>query len=228
MVNFQVQIAAENNIFCVILLIIEFTLNRKKSETMPTLQNSYKLISELSKLKQVFRNTQTDPDRKESTAEHSWSASMIVLILMNPLKLEFENIDELKSIKLALIHDIVEIYAGDAFLFDTEARKQKEQLEKEALNRLMQINPEFGDQLYLLWHEFENKESIEAKIAKAADAICPIFQRVQTEQSYIPFQITLADLEKTKFPYFAFSKTFTALYQELKADLIRKKLIADN
>jgi putative hydrolase of HD superfamily len=90
----------------------------------------------------------------------------------------------------------------------------------------MAVNPEFGKQLHDLWHEFENKKSIEAKIAKAADAICPIFQRLQSKQSYMPFNLTIADLEKTKYPHFIFSKNFTALYQQLKIDLLKEKLIS--
>lgn len=77
----------------------------------------------------------------------------------------------------------------------------------------MAVNPEFGAQLHDLWYEFEERKSLEAKIAKAADSICPLFQRLQTKQSYIPFNITLENLEKTKFPSFAFSKTFSSLFQ---------------
>jgi len=94
------------------------------------IHNMYQLILEISKLKLVFRNTITSPGRNESTAEHSWSTSMITMILMDELKKEFSGIDELKIIKLALIHDIVEIHAGDVSVFDVAARKDKE---KEAI-----------------------------------------------------------------------------------------------
>ncbi len=192
---------------------------------MSDIQSMYKLILEINNLKLVFRNTTTLPDRKESTAEHSWSVSMIVMILMDELKKEFAQIDELKVIKLALIHDVVEIYAGDVIAFDAEARKNKTKDEMDALDKLINIYPEFGKQLNDLWHESEKKESLEAKIAKAADAICPIFLRLQFNQSYIPFNITIENLEKTKAPSFQFSKTFKALYEKLKKDLINQNLI---
>jgi putative hydrolase of HD superfamily len=192
---------------------------------MTNIQNMYQLILEIDKLKLVFRNTITNPDRKESTAEHSWSAAMITVILMNELKKEFPGINELKIIKLTLIHDIVEVYAGDVMAFDIEARKDKERIEAEALKKLMSIHPEFGQELHDLWHEFEEKNSIEGKIAKAADAICPVFQRLQSKQSYIPFNLTIANLEKTKYPHFVFSKTFTTLYEKLKVDLLAEGLI---
>lgn len=190
-------------------------------------QNMYQLILEINKLKLVFRNTTTLSDRKESTAEHSWSVSMITIILMDELKKEFPQIDELKIIKLALIHDIVEIYAGDVTAFDAVARKNKTKDEIEALNKLMVIYPEFGKQLHDLWHESEERETIEAKIAKAADAICPLFLRLQFKQSYIPFNITMENLESTKSPNFTFSKTFNRLYKQLKIDLLTEKLILD-
>lgn len=150
---------------------------------------------------------------------------MIALILMDELKKEFGHIDELKIIKLALIHDVVEIYAGDIIAFDTEARKNKVKDELEALDKLTAIAPDFGKQLHDLWHESESKESMEAKIAKAADSICPIFLRLQFKQSYVPFNITIKNLEKNKDPQFAFSKTFSALYQQLKKDLLLENLI---
>ncbi len=192
---------------------------------MPTIQNTYKLICEMTKLKLVFRNTITQQDRKESTAEHSWSASMITVILMDELKKEFGEIDELKIIKLALIHDIVEIYAGDVIAFDAQARAANENSEKEALTQLMALNPEFGVQLHDLWYEFEDKKTLEAQIAKAADAICPIFQRLQTQQSYTSFNLTMDNLEKTKYPLFIFSQTYMTLYQKLKSELLEKNLI---
>lgn len=192
---------------------------------MESIQNIYQLILEINKLKLVFRNTKTGNDRHESTAEHSWSVSMITIILMNELKKEFVEIDELKTIKLALIHDIVEIYAGDVSAFDAAARKEKEKVEAEALEKLMTIHPEFGLQLRDLWHEFENKQSLEAKIAKAADSICPIFLRLQSKQSYIPFNVCVADLEKTKRPQFAFSNTFAMLFDKLKTDMLAEGLI---
>lgn len=188
-------------------------------------QNIYKLILELDQLKSVFRTTITSEDRQESTAEHSWSVGMIIMVLMEELKNEFDKIDEFKAVKLGLIHDIVEVYAGDVLAFDIEARKQKEKIEAEALEKLKAIYPEFGEQLHDLWYEFENRESIEAKIAKAADSICPVFMRLQAKQSYDHLKITIAHLDKTKRHLFEFSKTFMALFEKLKIDLLKEKLI---
>lgn len=187
--------------------------------------NLYELITELNKLKLVFRNTVTEPTRRESTAEHSWSAAMITMLSMPALLSEFSAVDELKAVKLALIHDIVEVYAGDVFAFDIAARKDKEAVEREALNKLVSLSPMLGQQLYELWHEFENRATLEAKIAKASDAICPVFQRITSGQSYIPFGISLSTLKQTKQPAFAFSKTYSELFDRQCDDLVRLKLI---
>lgn len=192
---------------------------------MEILSAQYQLISELSKLKIVLRNTQTMSKRQESTAEHSWSASMITLIVMQELKQEFPTLDELKILKLTLIHDIVEIYAGDVIVFDAIARKDKLALEQQALATLVSLCPSFGTELEALWNEFEAHTTLEAKVAKAADSICPIFQRLAVKQSYIPYHVDLIKLEKTKQPYFEFSQTFSTLFKQLKEDLIEAKLI---
>jgi putative hydrolase of HD superfamily len=194
---------------------------------MTNIQEMYQLILEMDKLKSVFRNTLTSENRRESTAEHSWSAAMIVMILMRQLKEEFPGIDKLKIIKLILIHDVVEIYAGDVIAFDLQARKEKEKVEIEALEKLAAICPSFGTELRDLWYEFEKCETSEAKIAKAADGICPIFQRLQAKQSYLPINITIEQMDKIKYPRFAFSKAFLSLYEQLKSDLLAESLIRE-
>lgn len=190
-----------------------------------SLNDIYRFILEIDKLKQVFRNTKTVQDRRESTAEHCWSASMIAMIVMQELKQEFVALDEFKIVKLILIHDLVEIYAGDVTAFDSEARKYKQQQEQEALEQLIVICPIFGKELKALWYEFEHRETLEAKIAKACDAICPVFQRVQTGQSYLPFGVSLEKLCHTIEQHFSFSLTFSALFAKLKQELCARGLI---
>lgn len=192
---------------------------------MSTLNQVYNFILEIDQLKTVFRNTITLKDRAESTAEHSWSASMICMTIMSELKTEFSDLNELKILKLCLIHDIVEIYAGDVLAFDLKARKDKEAIEQAALEKLIQIAPEFGKELKPLWYEFEERISLEAQIAKAADSICPIFQRLATLHGYQDINVDIAKMDQLKLPLFNFSKTFLALYTKLKNDLVSKKLI---
>lgn len=185
----------------------------------------YHFILEIDKLKQVFRNTKTSDNRRESTAEHCWSASMIAMIVMQELREEFGAFDEFKIIKLILIHDLVEIYAGDIIAFDIEARKNKALQEQEALEQLISLCPMFGAELKPLWYEFEHRETLEAKIAKACDAICPVFQRVQAGQSYLPFGVSLEKLRYTIEQHFKFSRTFSSLFSKLQQELYDRRLI---
>lgn len=185
------------------------------------------LILEYNKLKLVFRHTIKTETLPESTAEHSWSAAMIAFTLMSKLKTEFPGLDELKVLKLILIHDIVEIYAGDVLVFDIEARKEKAAVEREALLKLVGISPEFGKELFALWHEFEDKTSIEAKVAKACDNICPIFQRLSAGQSYFPMNINISKLNHAKHHHFEFSVTFLEMFEQLKTKLVAQSLIED-
>lgn len=192
---------------------------------MSNLDNSYQLILEINKLKTVFRNNQTTSDRRESSAEHSWSTTMICLILMPELKQEFPDLDETKIIHLALTHDLVEIYAGDVSTFNVAARVQKAVDEADLIQNFKHIDHDFGSQIVDLWKEFESQITIEAKIAKAADAICPIFLRVLVKQSLKAEGISQELFESRKLPYFIFSQTFTSLYHKLKSDLLENGLV---
>lgn len=191
----------------------------------PDLRQVYSLILELNKLKGVLRNNTTVDERRESSAEHSWSVAMICLTLMPELKREFPEIDEAKVVKLALIHDVVEIYAGDVIFSDTKGREAQQDKEEVAIEKLSELSPEFGSQIKELWSEFEARSSIEARIANGADAICPMFLRLEVGQSYKSFGITVETLEQKKLPKFEFSETFSKLYEQLKTDLLAGDLI---
>jgi putative hydrolase of HD superfamily len=192
---------------------------------MSNLQNSYQLILEINKLKDVYRHNLTKTNRQESSAEHSWSAAMICFILMPQLKQEFPNIDEHKVLQLVLIHDLVEIYAGDISTFDVAGRKKKAKEEQQVIDNFTDIEPEIGQQIVSLWQEFEAIKTTEAKVAKAADAICPIFMRVKVKQSLNNIEVSPELFESRKLPYFTFSATFTELYHQLLKDLHKYNLI---
>jgi putative hydrolase of HD superfamily len=122
-------------------------------------------INELEKLKIVYRqNSVVDKSRHENTAEHSWHVALMAVVLAG-----FANdkgLDTLKIVKMLLIHDIVEIDAGDTFLYDAAANESKAEAEKGAAKRIFGILPEpLGAELYALWVEFESRSSPEAKFA---------------------------------------------------------------
>ena len=132
-------------------------------------------LQELDKLKSIERQCKiVGKERRENSAEHSWHVSMYALILSNHGPQQF---DLLKVIQLLLVHDIVEIDAGDTFVYDTKARESKQLLEEEAAQRIFGLLPNDQANFYLnLWREYESGESPEAHFARGLDRLQPILQ----------------------------------------------------
>ncbi len=143
------------------------------------LQQQISFLMEIDKLKQVFRQTYLlDESRKENDAEHSWHFAMFALILSEYAP---QPVDLLKVMKMALIHDIVEIDAGDTFLYDVAGNKDKAEREEKAAERIFGLLPD--DQrveLRALWDEFEEKETPEARFAGAMDRLHPFLHNIYT------------------------------------------------
>lgn len=137
------------------------------------LEKQLAFILEADKSKQVFRQTYiSDGSRKENDAEHSWH-----LALMCALLHEYANapIDVAKTMTMVLIHDIIEIDAGDTYAYDDAGNETKREREVKAADRLFGLLPD--DQrnwLRGLWEEFEEGESAEARFALALDKIQPV------------------------------------------------------
>lgn len=147
---------------------------------MTRLEKQIQFIKELEKLKVIYRqNRVLTPDRFENSAEHSWHIVIMALILEDTCCLN--ELDMMKVMKMLLIHDIVEIDAGDAFLYDDVRRTEAETSEVLAANRIFGLLPENQREDYLsLWQEFEEHESKEARYAKAMDALQPLLNHSLT------------------------------------------------
>lgn len=138
-------------------------------------------IIEIDKLKSVFRKSLLlDNSRQENVAEHSWHLAMAVTLL-EPYS-NFKNMNMLKALKMALIHDIVEIDAGDTYAYDTSANKDKREREEKAAERIygLLMNSQ-QDELKNLWHEFEERKTPEAKYVDAVDRFLPIMHNYLTK-----------------------------------------------
>ena len=137
-------------------------------------------IREIDKVKSIFRQTPLmDKSRKENDAEHSWHLAAMVMILAEYAP---EGTDLHRVTKMVLIHDLVEIDAGDAYLFDAAANVGKEEREQEAADRIFGILPEdTGREVMELWHEFEERETNEAKFATLMDRFQPFLHNISTE-----------------------------------------------
>lgn len=144
------------------------------------LQHQIAFLMEIDKLKQVFRQTYLlDESRRENDAEHSWHFAMFALILSEYAP---HPVDLLKVMKMALIHDIVEIDAGDTFLYDVAGNKDKAEREEKAAERIFGLLPD--DQradIRALWEEFEEKKTPEARFAGAVDRLHPFLHNIYTD-----------------------------------------------
>lgn len=143
------------------------------------LDDQLAFLTEIDALKGIIRASPIlDKSRQENTAEHSWHLAMYALILGESAPPSV-NID--RVIKMLLIHDIVEIDAGDTPIHRNQGLKEQDALEKAAADRLFGILPKKqGLELHALWHEFEAANSEDAKYAKALDRLQPLIQNVET------------------------------------------------
>lgn len=136
------------------------------------LEKQMAFCKEIDKEKQIGRQTYlADGSRKENDAEHAWHMAVMAVILR---EYSNEDIDLLKSMIMMLIHDIVEIDAGDTFAYDEEGKKDQRERELEAADRLFGMLPEDqADYFRQLWDEFEAMSTPEAKFARTLDNIQP-------------------------------------------------------
>ncbi|CAH0539590.1 HD domain-containing protein [Vibrio marisflavi] len=150
------------------------------------LSQQLELLIELDKLKTVLRRTKVKSaqGRYENSAEHSWHVCMMAMLLEEHAN---QPVDLAKVIKMLLLHDIVEIDAGDTFVYDTQAAEQQYQNELKAAKRLFGMLPEEQCQdLMDVWLEFEQAESAEAQYAKALDRMLPMLLNSHNEgQSWV-------------------------------------------
>ncbi|MBO8434334.1 MAG: HD domain-containing protein [Tyzzerella sp.] len=136
-------------------------------------------IYEIDKAKNIFRQTYVSSgDRRENDAEHSWHLGLMAIILSE----YFEDVDVLKTIKMVLMHDIVEIYAGDTYCYDEKANEDKSERESLSAEKIYGLLPDDQKDEYIsLWREFEKRESREAKFALVLDRIQPVILNYATD-----------------------------------------------
>lgn len=137
-------------------------------------------IIEIDKLKSVLRQTLvTDGSRRENSAEHSWHLAVIA-----PLLAEYapEPVEVNRAIRMLLVHDIVEIDAGDTFAYDTQGNESKAEREMQAADRIFGLLPEDQQEEYrALWEEFELRETADSRFANALDRLQPLLNNYRTQ-----------------------------------------------
>lgn len=137
-------------------------------------------IHEIDKVKYIQRKSRLfNSDRNENDAEHSWHLAVMAMVLAGHSN---EPVDTLKVIKMLLIHDVVEIDAGDVFLYDTVLNHTNTEAERKAAERIFGLLPtEQAEEFAAIWEEFEAGETSEAKFARAMDRLEPLLQDVSNK-----------------------------------------------
>ena len=140
---------------------------------MNRLEQQLQFILEIDKVKKIIRQTPlSDASRKENDAEHSWHIALMAYLLQEYAE---EPVEASKVMWMVLIHDLVEIDAGDTYAYDEEGAKTKDERERKAAEHIFGMLPEDqGMYLKALWEEFEAYETAEAKYAHMLDNFQPL------------------------------------------------------
>lgn len=147
-----------------------------ESDLTSRLERQISFILEIDKMKQILRRSYiTDGSKLENDAEHSWHIAMMAFILSEYAS--DPNIDTLHVMKMLLVHDVVEIDAGDCFVYaDATGKAEREQA---AADRIFAILPDDqAAELRSLWNEFEEHATTEARFARAMDRFQPVLLNV--------------------------------------------------
>lgn len=186
----------------------------------PRLSQQIQFVLEIDQLKQVLRQTLlTDGLRRENSAEHSWH-----IALMAPLLFEYAppGTDLLTVLKMLLIHDLVEIDAGDTFCYDIAANLDKADREQQAANRIFGLlPPDQQQELRQLWEEFEAEDSPSARFANALDRLQPILLNQQNQGgTWKANQITQAQVLRRVWPIKAGAPALWPYVEQLLQDCV--------
>lgn len=150
------------------------------SSGMERLDQQLKFTAEIDKMTSILRRTMLiDKSRRENDAEHSWHIAVMALLFEEYVS---EPVDIGHVVKMCVVHDLIEIYAGDTFAYDVEGNKSKAEREEKAADRLFALLPEEqGAYIRALWEEFDRMETADSKYAACLDRIQPFFHNTLTE-----------------------------------------------
>ncbi|WP_104040654.1 HD domain-containing protein [Vibrio hyugaensis] len=158
---------------------------------MERLEKQFALLIELDQLKSVLRRTRVKSaeGRLENSGEHSWHVALMAVLMQEHANAP---VDIGRVMKMLLIHDVVEIDAGDTFVYDVAASKEQEEKELKAAERLFGMLPsDQSSELLALWNEFEAAQTDDAKYAKALDRLIPMLLNYHNDgQSWIENGVT--------------------------------------
>ena len=160
------------------------------------LDQQLKFTAEIDKMTDVLRRTMLiSKNRRENDAEHSWHIAVMAILFS---EYTMEPVDVGRAVQMCVIHDIVEIEAGDTFAFDTQGNVDKAEREKEAADRLfMKLPDDQGQMIRSLWEEFDAMETADAKYAACMDRLQPFLHNTLTDgHTWAEGKVARKDVEK--------------------------------
>ena len=187
---------------------------------MQRLDKQINFIVEIEKLKTIKRQNFTlDSQRQENNAEHSWHLSIMAMVLLE--QYTSVQLNQLKIIKMLLIHDLGEIYDGDTFLYD-DSRVIAREKEEIALKQLLSNLPnDQAKEFFELWIEFEQGETEEARFAQSIDALQPLLNHfITAPENYNPYDLKVQEVLRKK----EVIKRNTPKLWTIAEDVIRKSV----
>ncbi|WP_341703353.1 HD domain-containing protein [Ferrovibrio sp.] len=196
-------------------------------DTADRLHRQVGFILEIDKLKLILRRTLLiDRSRRENDAEHSWHLAMMAMVLAEYAE---PGVDIGRVIRMLLLHDLVEIDAGDTFLYDAVAEADKEAREQQAAERLFGLLPDGqGDGFRALWDEFEARETADARFARALDRVQPMLHNFHTEGgTWREYGVTLDQVRSRKRLIADASPRLWAYVEALLDEAVRRGYLAE-
>ena len=191
------------------------------------LQQQIAFLKEIDQLKLVIRQSLIcGGERRENSAEHSWHLAMAALTLQEHAN---EPVDVSRVIMMVLLHDIVEIDAGDTFIYDDKGNADKAEREQKAAERLYSLLPEAQKTEFMaLWHEFEACESADAKFANTIDRLMPLIHNFMAEGgSWQKFGTTRKRVDTLTPKLYAGSQTIGQFADALLDEAVEKGYLSD-
>ncbi|MCE4957354.1 HD domain-containing protein [Macrococcoides caseolyticum] len=177
----------------------------------------YEFARELEKLKTIQRKSDTLDGRYENSAEHSWQAA---LVAMQFEQFYPEQVDINLVIKMLLVHDLGEIYAGDTWVFDDEGKSNSFERERESLKKVVSmLDDQQQEEIIELWTTFEQSDDHDAKYARVIDALIALINLYEvSDEGYNPYHLSKTQVVRKKI----FIQEDAPLIWELAEEIIEK------
>ncbi|MDH3576055.1 MAG: HD domain-containing protein [Desulfobacteraceae bacterium] len=207
---------------------ISVQLNHKLiPDQIQRLQKQIEFMLEIDKLKHILRKTiLTDRSREENSVEHSWHIAMAAFLFSEYA--QDQEIDLYRVMKMLLVHDLVEIDAGDTYCYDYQSQQDQASREQKAAERIFKILPPDQSRSFrALWDEFESRDTPESKYANALDRFQPFLQNYFTKgQIWRENNITRRQVIDRMHPVLDGAPLLWNLVKLLIDDAVQKKYLA--